>query len=153
MIGIAAYPVIIVDESAMYILSLHEFRDKPSVLGKNRPQPVKLGLLLTINKDFISALDPFPYIFRKKFKILVEYRLGGNIELYGFFILTVKRKLQKDSSESVQTAEEIPFSVHIRRIQPYDTIPGKHISNRYLIVRISCRDYILTDIHLTQPLL
>ena len=42
MVGIAAYPVLIVDESGVDVLSGTESRSDPAILGKYGPQSLKL---------------------------------------------------------------------------------------------------------------
>ena len=61
-----------IDEAVMDIALRHEFRHKASVLRKNGSESVQLGLFLTVYPHPVPFLYTFPYIFGKKFKILIE---------------------------------------------------------------------------------
>ena len=80
VIAVAAYLVVMVDESVMYVLSRHEFRKDGIVLGENGLESLELGLLVSVYPDPIARFETLPYIFRKQLEILIERRLRGYVE-------------------------------------------------------------------------
>ena len=118
MVGIAAYLVLRIHEPLVYGLSRHEFGDEASVLGKNGLYPVELGGLVAVDKDLVPVFQPVSYIFREKFEILVERRLGGYSELY--FVVGADREgsVNEHRAELLGERKEITLPVHVGRIQP-----------------------------------
>ena len=129
MVTVAADLVFMVNESVMKVFLRNEFRHDAPVLGHYGLKPVQLGLLLSIYPYPVTFLQTLSYIFRQKLEVLVERRLRGDAELYGFLILTRQRKLHVYFPESLKPAEEIPVLVHIGRIQPHDSIRRKRIGD------------------------
>ena len=147
MITITAYLVLSINESVMDIALRYKFRHQSPVLRKNGLKTLQLRTLLTINPHPISLLDPGSYILRKKFKILIEYRLWLNTESHSTFILTRQRQLHIYITESAKSGEEIPVLVHIRRIKPYQGIRRKHIKNARFLPFLNFSAYIRIYLH------
>lgn len=105
----------------MYILPSDKFRNITSVLGKDGLKPVKLRLLFSIYPHPVSVLQTFPYIFCKKFEILVEHRLWSDVEPDRILILTGKRQFHIYPPEPFEKRKELLVPVHIGRIQPYES--------------------------------
>ena len=127
VVTVTAYFVFIVNESVMYILSCHELRHYTSVLRQNGLQSFQLRLLFAIDTYSEAFFQMLSYIFGKKLEILIEYRLRGDGKPYSIFILSRERKFQKYPFKPFKFSEEFLIPVHIRRIQPYKSLFGKHI--------------------------
>ena len=139
MVAVAAYLIVVVNESVVDIESRNELRKYTSVLGENGLESFKLRLLLTVNPYSVSVLDPVSDIFCKKFEILVEYWLRGNVELDYILILTRQRKFHIYIPELLQSREESPLLVHIGRIHPYQGTFRKYIRKSGTIFLVSIR--------------
>ena len=113
MVAVAAYLVLMVDESVMYILFRYELRHYASVLRKDRLKPLELRLLFSIYAYPVAFLETLPYVFGKKLEILVEHRLRSDVELYGIFILTGQRKFHIYLAETLHRREEPLVPVHV----------------------------------------
>ena len=83
VIGIAAYLVLTVYESLMYVFPYNEFRQRTEFFLQNADYSVSLGLLFTEDLYFVALFKPASDIGAEKFEVLVEYRLRLNVKEQG----------------------------------------------------------------------
>ena len=114
MVGVATDFVFMVYETVVYVLSGNKLGKYGVVLRKYGLESVEMRLLFSVYPDPVATFEGLPYIFGKKFEILVEYRLRGYIELDRIFVLTGKRNIKIYPSETLEHREEALLAIHVR---------------------------------------
>ena len=119
MVGIAADPVFVVDESRMDVLSFDKLgKQRMLVLQHDGAQTFQLGFLFSVDIDLIIVLQPSSNIRKEEFEVLVENRLRRDGECNAIYVLALERNFQIDMTEGCQFREEFLILVHVGRIQP-----------------------------------
>ena len=120
-----------VDEAGMDVLSGNEFRNQALVFGKDGLQPVHLGFLFTEYENLVSIFNILSDVCGKYLEILVENRLGRDVEFNYIIVVNFERDIQEYLFERIQFLEKFLFPVHIRRIRPNDSLLWKYTRNAY----------------------
>ena len=151
VIGIAANPILIVDESRMDVLPLDELRqERMLVLQHDGTETLKLRFLLTVDVDLVIVLQASTDVGQKEFKVLVEDRLRRNIESNAVHTLALERNIKIYMLELQQFRKERPVFVHIGRIQPHHRILLQERKNAYSTFFVSTGDNVGIDIGLVD---
>ena len=132
VVRIPANLVLVVYESGMDVLFFYKFRQGGVfVLQHNGPEAFQLALLFSEYIYLIIILYARADIRYKEFEVLVENRLGRNMEGDAFLVLSFERNIQIYPLERRQLVKERLFLIHIGRIQPDGGIPGKEADQRF----------------------
>ena len=87
MVGIAANLVFLIYETVVYILTFYKYGQRTAALAQYGKYTVQLGLLFAVYIDLVTVLNLIFNILGQQIEVLVEYRLGSNIEIYWIRIL------------------------------------------------------------------
>ena len=80
-------------------------------------EPLELGLFLAVNQDFITAFHPAADVGNQQVEVLVENRLGSDMERSRLHI-PAEGRFQMDPAERLQLGEKLLFLIHVGGIQP-----------------------------------
>ena len=95
MVRVPAHLVFMVDKTCMNVFSRHKFRQQGMrILQHDGPQALQLALLFPENIDLITSFQAGADIAQQQFKILIENRLGRNLEFQRRSILPLQRNIQ-----------------------------------------------------------
>ena len=119
MVGVPADFVVVVYKAGVDVLSFYELgQNGVFVLQHHRPQTLQLAFLFSEDIYLIVVFYLGADIRKKDFEILVENRLRRNMERNAFPVLPAQRNIQINPLKGRKFLIELPFLIHIGRIQP-----------------------------------
>ena len=125
MVRIVADAPVVVDEALMEVLPLDEARkDGVLFLEHDGTEPFELGFLFAVYQDLVSCFHPAPDVGKEQVEVLVEDRLGGDMEVDCLYF-PAEWRLQMDPAEGLQQGEKLPVLVHVGGIEPERGILGE----------------------------
>ena len=127
-------PRILVHETLVDILPLHEFGKYSSFAAYDGPDPVDLGGLLRVDQNLISTFHLAADILFEEVKVLVKPGLRGDVEFFRIRLLLSYRHLEEYPAESCRAGEEISFLINVGGIQPDGAGRGNDIQKDVSLV-------------------
>ena len=120
MVRVAAHFVVMVDETGMDVLSLHEFRKEGvRVLEHDGTEPLQLAFLFSEDIYLITFLQAGADIRNQQFEVLVEYRLRGNVEFDAF------RLVFPEGNIHINMLERLIENMVVKKLEGYLSSSGQ----------------------------
>ena len=102
----------------MDILSFYEFRKDATLAAEDSAYPVYLGAFFGVDINLVSVFRLAADILFQKVEILVEPRLGGDMESLRIRYLLSYRNLEEYPFEGFRAGEKLLILIKIWRVQP-----------------------------------
>ena len=113
VVRVAADLAVGVDEAVVDDLTLDKFGHQAGILYQNGFEPLGLGSLVGEDFDLESFLDVGAYVGSEKLEILIEYRLGRDVESHLIFAFNAKGSVEEYGAQLFHPGKGRGVGVHV----------------------------------------